>query len=321
MVQTGKTKYYFIFVILLFVFMWLLLLLRHENPLILIFLLAAAACSFGYANNISHMRIQKHCRTKRQNSKRKRWDAFLYDIDIVEKEIEEDSEESVKTVDKQAQISILQNQINPHFLYNTLESIRGQAIIEGADEIVKMVEALAIFFRYSISQKGNLVTLRDEINNVKNYFTIQQYRFNNRFSLNIKVDEDDEGVYDCLLPKLTLQPIVENAIFHGLETKGENGCVTISIIPTQKQLLITVSDDGVGINPEMLEEINRKIRNALTEDNENQTESSQGIALINVNKRIKLILGHQFGIHVYSTVNRGTDVEILIPQIKDNTHI
>ena len=96
-------------------------------------------------------------------------------------------------------LTALQSQINPHFLYNTLECIRGQALIDGNIEIAKMVEALSAFFRYSISRKGNLVTLRDELANIENYMLIQRYRFNNRFSMEVIIDEEDEEAYNFMI--------------------------------------------------------------------------------------------------------------------------
>lgn len=226
-------------------------------------------------------------------------------------------ESSVKMLDKQSQINALQSQINPHFLYNTLESIRGQAIIEEADEIAKMVEALSTLFRYSISQKDYLVTLRDEINNIKNYFSIQNYRFNNKFKLNINLDEEDNEVFDYYLPKLTIQPIVENAIYHGLETKAEEGKVIIDIIQTKSRLLITISDDGSGMDADTLETINQKICGEGFAVEEEQSSLRNGIALANVNNRIKIIFGEDYGIKLYSTLDLGTDVEITLPIVKN----
>ena len=165
--------------------------------------------------------------------------------------------DSAAIFDKQAELTALQSQINPHFLYNTLESIRGQALMDDNFEIAKMVEALGAFFRYSISRKGNLVTLRDEIANINNYMLIQRYRFNNRFSLEIIIDEEDEVAYDFQIPRLIIQPVVENAIFHGLEEKLEGGRVIIEVIVTEKHLIITISDNGKGIPEDDMETITR----------------------------------------------------------------
>lgn len=237
--------------------------------------------------------------------------------DIVQQCVRDISRENTASLyDKQSQINALQSQINPHFLYNTLECIRGQALMEGANEIAKMAEALSSFFRYSISQKENLVTLRDEMNNIRNYFSIQEYRFNNKFRLYIRLDEQDVEIYDYYMPKLTIQPIVENAIFHGLESKGDEGDVIIDLVRTPERILIMISDNGVGMSPDAVDRLNSKIRGEIPIEDQPSAKSS-GIALVNVNRRIQLYFGEAYGVKVYSTVNRGTDVEICLPLLKD----
>ncbi|MGI6176552.1 MAG: sensor histidine kinase [Christensenellales bacterium] len=220
---------------------------------------------------------------------------------------------------KEAELNELQSQINPHFLYNTLESIRGQALEDGAMDIANMTEALASFFRYSIRDKSDIVTLRDEIENVRTYFMVQQYRFNDRFQLNIHCR--DESLYECNLPKLVLQPIVENCIHHGLETKVEDGHIDIHIESTRKRLLIDITDDGVGMSEERLYALNRELEHhkgqpaRLTQDMEAHTGNT-GIALINVNERIKLKFGEHYGIFVSSVPMQGTNVQIVLPMVK-----
>jgi len=218
-------------------------------------------------------------------------------------------ENSAIVFDKQAELTALQSQINPHFLCNTLESIRGQALLDGNKEIAKMMEALASYFRYSISRRGNFVTLREELNNIKNYMMIQRYRFNNRFSLEIIVEEEDEKAYDYLIPRLILQPVVENAIYHGLEELPEGGKVVIEVTLTENILILTVSDNGKGMDPRTLSELNARIHSANMEMGKNGT----GIALPNIHKRIQLLFGEEYGVNVYSTLNQGTDVEIVLP--------
>lgn len=222
-----------------------------------------------------------------------------------------------KVFDKQAELTALQSQINPHFLYNTLESIRGQVLLDGNEETAKMIETLASFFRYSISRKGNFVTLRDELANIQNYMMIQRYRFNNRFSLEILIDDEDAKAYDYNIPKLIIQPIVENAIYHGLENRLEGGKVVIEVIVTEKILIITISDNGKGMDHKTLQELNECIRTADQYTDENQDregkQNNTGIGLMNIQKRIRLLLGEEFGLSVYSTLNHGTDVEIIIP--------
>ncbi len=228
-------------------------------------------------------------------------------------------ENSAQIFDKQTELTALQSQINPHFLYNTLESIRGQALMDDNDEIAKMVEALGAFFRYSISRKGNLVTLRDELANIHNYMMIQRYRFNNRFSLEIIVDEEDEAAYDFLIPRLIIQPVVENAIFHGLEERLESGEVVIEVIVTERNLILTISDNGKGIESRKLKELNTRIQSSSMQLEEGGAERQRntGIALPNIHKRIQLLFGEEYGVNIYSTLGQGTDVEITIPVINE----
>ncbi len=216
---------------------------------------------------------------------------------------------------RQAQYLALQNQINPHFLYNTLEGIRSEALTSGLQSVGEMAEALARFFRYTISNPENLVTLEDELTNVENYFFIQQYRFGQRIRLVVDYD-DPEGkqtVLGCYLPKLTLQPVVENAIIHGLERKAGEGCVRIKLGTTRTRLLITVSDDGVGIDEARLAKLIRKLNTLSVEYIKAEGEPQGGIAVLNVNSRIKLLFGEEYGITVCSTPGQGTDVEISLP--------
>lgn len=196
-----------------------------------------------------------------------------------------------------------------------MECIRGQALLDDNIEIAKMVEALSSFFRYSISKKGNLVTLRDELANIENYMLIQRYRFNNRFSMEIIIDEEDEAAYDFLVPRLIIQPVIENAIFHGLEERMEDGIVSIEVIVTDLDMIITISDNGKGIGCEELEELNNRINaNDMELDDKNKSNQiNTGIALPNINRRIRLLFGKEYGVNVYSTLGKGTDVEIIIP--------
>lgn len=216
---------------------------------------------------------------------------------------------------KQAQYLALQNQINPHFLYNTLEGIRSEALCAGIDEVASMTEALATFFRYTISNLDHLVTLDDELRNIENYYIIQKYRFGDKLNLTIEYDEDaDLSVLNFRLPKLILQPIVENAIYHGIEQKIGQGIIKIRIDYTKERLIIKVSDDGLGIDKDLLTQLNSKLMTTSLDDiTEPMKDQRGGIAIINVNNRIKLLFGEKFGIHIQSTKNIGTDVELTLP--------
>ena len=153
---------------------------------------------------------------------------------------------------KQAEFNELQSQINPHFLYNTLESIRAEALSENSVQVANMVRSLSSFYRYCIGRYRTLVTFREELENIENYFSIQRYRFGNRFYLNVNISPENQCCMDLKIIKMSLQPLVENAIYHGLETKFDKGHVTISTELTQSRFIIVVSDDGVGIAPDTL---------------------------------------------------------------------
>ena len=214
---------------------------------------------------------------------------------------------------RQIELAALQSQINPHFLYNTLDAIRGQAIQENNREVAMMIQTLSAFFRYSISRKGNTVTLRDELDNVRNYMKIQQYRFGDRFTLDL--DIDDPEVYDFYVPRLIFQPIVENAIMHGLKDMRSGGLITIDVEETD-DLIIMISDNGAGMTLSQLDALNDRI---LGESADVETDGSgkhAGIALVNVQKRIELFFGAPYGLHVYSSVGQGTDVEITLPIVR-----
>lgn len=229
--------------------------------------------------------------------------------------------ELINVSKKQAEYLALQNQINPHFLYNTLEGIRSEALMEGMDSIAEMTEALATFFRYTISNVDHLVTLEDELANIENYYYIQQFRFGDKLKLNIQYafreELDEMEILQYRLPKLTLQPVVENSIYHGIERKVGKGHLVIRISATDSRLVIKVSDDGLGMEAEKVRELNEKLKSLSLDDVNPKTDKQGGIAIQNVNNRIKLLFGEEYGIYVYSQKDAGTDVEISLPLVKD----
>lgn len=218
---------------------------------------------------------------------------------------------------KRSEFLALQNQINPHFLYNTLEAIRGDALSEGINYIADITEALSTFFRYSVTDTGSLVTLADELDNVDNYFKIQQYRFGERLKLLYELPEDEE-VLELMCPKLTLQPIVENAIFHGLERRTEKGRIVIRLAVTDNKVVITIIDNGVGMDNKELELLNQRLKDVAIPHTDQEKRGKGGIAMINVCKRIKLLFGENYGIHVFSIPDFGTDVRITLPIVTKN---
>lgn len=221
---------------------------------------------------------------------------------------------------RQAQYLALQNQINPHFLYNTLESIRGEALLAGLDGVADMTEALAKFFRYTITKVENLVSVEEELENCETYFGIQKYRFGERLHLHIEYEPGEyEKIINCRIPKLTLQPILENSIIHGTELKMGAGNLYIRFECTEDRLLIRISDDGVGMDEETLARLNQRLGRSM--DTFGSGEEKGGIALTNVNNRIHLIFGDEYGMHVYSVPQVGTDVEITIPITENDRQV
>ncbi len=210
---------------------------------------------------------------------------------------------------KHSELAFLRSQINPHFLYNTLESIKGMALVKGADEIWEMTRALGLVFRYCV--KGdNMVLLSDELEVVKSYIRIQQIRFSNRFEVIYRVTSD---ALNTVIPKMILQPIVENAIYHGLEPLKNGGRLLIEgDINHKKDLVIHVKDDGPGMHRKILNKLytrlNETPREYICSEN-----NLTGIGIINVNNRIKLLYGNQYGLDLYSEMHKGTEVTITIP--------
>lgn len=232
------------------------------------------------------------------------------------------SQEMLNLNKRQAQYLALQNQINPHFLYNTLESIRSEALIAGLVSVADMTEALATFFRYTISKVENLVSVEEELQNCMTYFKIQQYRFGDRLQLSVECDpEEKAAIYSCRIPKLTLQPILENSIIHGTECKLGTGHIRILLEMTESCLLLCISDDGNGMEERKVADINERLQKSGGILATGESEAKGGIALVNVNNRIHLLFGEEYGIHVYSMPEIGTDVKIRIPVIYSDRNL
>jgi Putative regulator of cell autolysis len=209
---------------------------------------------------------------------------------------------------KKSELSYLRSQINPHFLYNTLETLKGMAVDEGAYKTMDMAKALGQIFRYSI--KGtDIVLLREELEMVQSYVQIQKIRFNKRFEV---VYEFNENVLDCMLPKMILQPVVENAVIHGIEGKIDNGSLWVGgELDGQDELRIWVKDNGTGMKDDRLDKIKASLFNIDgTSSAENENAS---IGLMNVQNRIRLIYGHEYGINIDSKPGEGTMVIFKIP--------
>lgn len=221
-----------------------------------------------------------------------------------------DREYSLAMLKKQAEIKALQNQINPHFLYNTLDCIRGMAIEQGADNIEEMTRALSGMFRYSISRKGKTKALmEEELANVNNYLRIQQYRFRNKINITETIDP---AAKKCCVPKLLIQPIVENAVFYGLEPKTGERNLNIEAYCTGKKLIVKVEDNGVGMSFDKLRTINDAMCSGVSMgDNGRGTQ----LSIVNVNERLRLLYGEEFGLRIFSCPKVGTTIEMVLPII------
>ena len=219
-----------------------------------------------------------------------------------------DREYSLAMLKKQAEIKALQNQINPHFLYNTLDCIRGMAIEQGADNIEEMTRALSGMFRYSISRKGKTKALmEEELANVNNYLRIQQYRFRNKINITETIDP---AAKKCCVPKLLIQPIVENAVFYGLEPKTGERNLNIEAYCTGKKLIVKVEDNGVGMSFDKLRTINDAMCSGVSMgDNGRGTQ----LGIVNVNERLRLLYGEEFGLLIFSCHKVGTTIEMVLP--------
>ena len=203
---------------------------------------------------------------------------------------------------RKTELKALQAQINPHFLYNTLDSIAWMCEQGQNADAVRMVHALARLFRISISKGHELIPIAREIEHAESYLQIQKYRYKNRFTYRFEVDP---GCLDYLCNKITLQPIIENAINHGLDLMVEEGHITVQVCPDGQDILFRVRDDGVGMTPEQVAAILNKGPSDRT-----------GIGIKNVNDRLKIYFGKQYGLRIDSVPDEGTCVEIRMPKVR-----
>lgn len=223
--------------------------------------------------------------------------------------------QSLNQLNELANVKVLQSQISPHFLYNTLDSLRGELCNKEMYEMADAVETLSSLFRFSIDHKKSMIPFEEELDNTEKYIRIMQFRFPNRFIFIKLFDDSDSNIMGYQLPKLTIQPIVENAIKYGLEEKPGVGKIEIRVEYTEDTMCITVEDNGVGMDLDLLDEINRELQNDKEDDDKERNR--RGIALWNINKRLKLIYGQEYGLSVNSNRNFGTQVQLFCPGLKE----
>lgn len=215
---------------------------------------------------------------------------------------------------KQAQLDFLQSQINPHFLYNILDSIRGDVYTSGLFETAEMIESLSRFFRYSVGSSQSMISFEEEFGNVEDYMKIQHYRFGERIELRTAFDRTDAVIMDFKMPKMTLQPLIENAISHGIEGKLDRGIITVRTRYTDKKMIISIHDNGIGIPGEKVEHINHVLCGTANESKIMDSKGT-GVALLNVSERVKLSFGPRYGVHLISSEGEGTEVQIMMPMV------
>ena len=213
---------------------------------------------------------------------------------LIEKSIEEE---------KQAQMMehrVLQAQITPHFLYNTLDAIIWAAEAKRIPDVITLVTSLSSFFRTSLSHGIDFIPISDEIEHVRNYLIIQQIRYSDVLSYEIDVDDD---ILDKKILKLLLQPLVENSLYHGIKNTRERGKITVSVVKEGEKVRFTVADNGIGMTQDNLEALIRDV---------NYGNVERGYGLFNVNRRLKLYYGLDEGIEIESEYRKGTRVSFLL---------
>ncbi len=218
-----------------------------------------------------------------------------------------DSELQSEKQKRDLEYKVLQSQVNPHFLYNTLNSIKWMATTQGATGISEMTTSLARLLK-SISKGTRLfIPIRDELALLEDYFTIQKYRYGGTLQLNIAVPD---SIMDYLILKFTLQPIVENAIFHGIEPSGHEGIIEINATEDVDSIMISVKDNGVGMSEEL-------INHVLNDGESNKSEFFREFGVSNIQQRIQYEYGDKYGISIESVEGEYTTMNILIPKEKE----
>ena len=210
-----------------------------------------------------------------------------------------------------AELRLLQEQINPHFLYNTLDNIIWLAESGEDEEVVKMVSSLSSFFRTTLSKGRDYITIAEEREHIESYLSIQKFRY--RDILSYDIDFEDE-ILDHSILKLTLQPIVENALYHGIKNKRGMGHIQIDGRMDGDNIEFIVSDNGIGMREEEAEHLRKVISGLVSDD-----RSGGGFGLFNVNQRLQLNYGKEYGLNIESTYNVGTTIRVKIPAVKKQT--
>ena len=206
---------------------------------------------------------------------------------------------------RRSELEVLQSQINPHFLYNTLDSVIWMTEAGRYQEAIQMVTSLARLFRISLSRGKSIIPLQDELEHARHYMTIQEIRYKNRFSTRILAQNGTEGLYTL---KLVVQPILENAIYHGMAACEDDGLILVTARREGGDVVIEVADNGTGMRPEVVAQL-------LDEDRAAPPGKGSGIGVRNVHRRIRLTFGEPYGLTIRSEPDEGTVVQIRLPAL------
>ncbi|MBE5882698.1 MAG: sensor histidine kinase [Lachnospiraceae bacterium] len=225
-------------------------------------------------------------------------------IDKINELLEQVKKEQIRL--RKAEFELLQSQINPHFLYNTLDTIVWLAEAGEQEKVVSMVGSLSEFFRTSLNQGKDIISIKEELLHVRSYLEIQQVRYRDILEYEIQVDE---GLYSYMIPKITIQPLVENALYHGIKNKRGIGKITISGRKQKNGFEIRIEDNGIGMTEERMAEVRDGILHKVP------TEKDM-YGLYNVNERIRLNFGEEYGLELDSLYNEGTVVAIVLPYVE-----
>ena len=206
---------------------------------------------------------------------------------------------------RRSELEVLQSQINPHFLYNTLDSVIWMTESGQRQEAIQMVTSLARLFRISLSKGKSIIPLADELEHARHYMNIQQIRFKNRFTTEIQAKPGTEGLYTL---KLIIQPLLENAVYHGMASAEDDGIIRVTAYREGEDLLIDVEDNGLGMRPELAASL-------LDEDRPEVRTKGSGIGVRNVHQRVGLTFGEGYGLAIFSEPDEGTLVRIRLPAL------
>lgn len=231
-------------------------------------------------------------------------------LDSIQKLVEENYEITIR--EKEAQIKSLEAQINPHFLYNTLDTINWKVYLLGGEDVSKLIQCLSQILRYSISSKLSVVTLQQDIEQVQNYLYIQKVRYEGRFIVKFDLHPDTMGLK---IHKFLIQPIVENSIVHGLEEKESGGIIKISSQKTEDELIIEIFDNGIGMSAKQISTI---FDNNTLFASGQHGEMRTHIGLNNVHNRLKFYYGEKYGLEIQSKEGEFTNVILHFPIVKSS---